>query len=180
MATNKSNRFARRKDNGCRAACSVRGLLLAGLIAGAGYWIWGHWLAPTAGEAGRDDTTTERPVSAPPLQGPAQALDPRIKSIVGKMFEEWKRRYISTERKQHGVGVRDMSELLVDLKNERLYTDRALRSEIDRALRALGVPADQCAEVAESILKEAKLDGQKQQKGGSVGMRPKTSDETNP
>jgi hypothetical protein len=83
------------------------------------------------------------------------------------MFEEWKRRYVSTERKVHGAMTYDLGELLAELKKRGLYTEQVLFREIERALRALGVPADQSPEVSASILEHAKLDGQKARKEGS-------------
>ena len=87
------------------------------------------------------------------------------------MFEEWKRRYVSTERKVHGAMTYDLGELLAELKKRGLYTEQVLFREIERALRALGVPADQSPEVSASILEQAKLDGKKARKADSPSLR---------
>jgi hypothetical protein len=88
-------------------------------------------------------------------------LKPGAKDIVRKMFGEWERRYLSTERKQHGAASHDLSDLLVDLKKCGFYTEQALLRAIEQGLRELGIPSDQCAEVSKSMLKQAKTEGQR-------------------
>jgi hypothetical protein len=166
------------------------------MAAGAGYIAW-HWWSPGEEEAGQpstigashaaDQQTVQSSGSAAATgsqqqqaqgstmsgAGPVQAPppDPGVKAIVRRMFEEWKRRHLSTERKAHGAMLYDLSELLTDLKKRALYTEQAIFREIERSLRALGVPPDQSAEVAASIIEQATLDGKKAEKKQSSPFR---------
>lgn len=107
------------------------------------------------------------PVAAPAPTPP----DLATKAIVRKMFEEWKRRNLSTEKMTHGTMTHDMAGLLVQLKKRGFYTDQAILREIDRVLRVLAVPADQCPEIAASILDQAKSDGEKAKKENRADLR---------
>ena len=180
--------YARRVDNrksrSEAAACSIKSLLLVLLLMAAGYYAWMHWSTQSdSDQTGGTHTGSTANTTAPQSRGPTAPvadsappalpanLDPGVKSTVRRMLEEWKRRYVSTERKVHGAMTYDLGELLVELKKRGLYTEQALFREIERALRALGVPADQSAEVSASILEHAKLDGQRAKQESSHSLR---------
>ena len=189
--------YARRVDNRKSrsedAACSIKSLLLVLLLMASGYYAWLHWptssdrdqtggtsTGPTSGTTSLQsegatspvaDSAGDRQEEIPGLPALSANLDPGVKSTVRRMFEEWKRRYVSTERKVHGAMTYDLGELLAELKKRGLYTEQVLFREIERALRALGVPADQSPEVAVSILEQAKTDGLKAKKADSPSMR---------
>lgn len=175
--------------------CSLQSLLLTALAAGAGYAAW-YWWSPASTGTGNSSTGGPSQVAPQHQQNSAalspadhpeeqndeittvgipptgtQVPTPRTKAIVRRMFEEWKRRYLSTERKAHGAMLYDMSELLTDLKKDGLYTDQAVFREIDRSLQALGVPPDQSQEVAISIFEQATAEGKKQKKQDAPSLR---------
>jgi len=175
-----------------RGACSLQSLFLILIAAGTAYLMWSRWSASAwEGESGPDAVAPalasppntqswEAPANpGVPNHEPAHSLTPllspapdfKVKAIVRRMLDEWKRRSLATERKARGAMLYDMSELLVDLKEQGFYTEQALFREIDRALRALGVPPDQCFEIAASILEQAKLDGEKGKKTGGAALR---------
>jgi hypothetical protein len=190
-------RYARRVDNRKSrsedAACSIKSLLLVLLLMAAGYYAWLHWptssdrdqtggtsTGPTSGTTSLQsqgptsplaDSPIDRQEEIPGLPALSATLDPGVKSTVRRMFEEWKRRYVSTERKVHGAMTYDLGEVLAELKKRGLYTEQVLFREIERALRALGVPADQSTEVSLSILEHAKLDGQRAKQQSSHSLR---------
>ena len=178
-------------------ACSLKGVLMLGLAIAAGYWAWTHWGPPDnrpteqiSGDPAALKASPQRPQgfqpgvggeNAPPLKLQSDSpLKPGAKDIVRKMFGEWERRYLSTERKQHGAASHDLSDLLVDLKKCGFYTEQALLRAIEQGLRELGIPSDQCAEVSKSMLKQAKTEGQRAKAGRETGNSKENSNSRQP
>ena len=176
-------RWARGGNGARRGACSIQGLLLLGLAIAAGYWAWMRWAPHDRGVPAEGISIHSADVEASPPSPPAlkrgfggenqtslnsrsgPPLEPGAKDVVRKMFGEWKRRYLSTERKHYGAASHDLSELLVDLKACGFYTEQALLRALEQGLRELGVPSDQCAEVSKAMLKEATKEGRRPKSG---------------
>lgn len=126
----------------------MKNLLLATGLGVLGYFAYLQW-SPTSAPAPSVETTPD-PTPEP--------IDPWLRGRVGRLFDEWKRRNASTDRKQH-VYMVDMAEILSEIRMRGPFTDQVIASQFTRILVDLGVSREEAGAVANGIMKEAARDG---------------------
>jgi hypothetical protein len=132
----------------------MKNLLLLASLGVLGYFGYHRWSADKGNPAA---FFVQKPAVEAPTPTPAPT-DPWLRGKVARLFEEWKRRNASTDKKQH-VYLLDMAEVLSEIKMRGPYTDQVIASKFTKILIEMGVSPDEAGMVAAGILKEAARDG---------------------
>ena len=137
-------------------AAVMKNLLLIAGLGVLGYLGYQEWFAQP------------EPKPAAAAVAPPAPVDFAVKTRVRKMFEEWKRRQL-TSSQPHGARLTDMSRELDDVRRhlfgKAIHGEKGLQEIIENALRELGVSGAELKQLAKNIIAEARKDASR---GGSV------------